>query len=141
MVDLDYPPFFIDRVEARYRSARRPATATALGGVCTAACGRRRRDRHSLNIDLATAPADLGTCEWRTGPVVPPPAGAPPLLQRPEQAATVSGIIGFPQRAEVGGEVTFGAKGVGVVRAEDLAAARQGILIQITGRLHLPQLR
>jgi hypothetical protein len=49
-------------------------------------------------------------------------------------------IIHHTQLAQVGGQVVRGAQGVGVVFAQYPAAAVQGVLVQVPGRLHLTQL-
>src|SRR5580693_4484199 len=53
---------------------------------------------------------------------------------------TASGvIIGLAEGAQVGGKVSRGDRGVGVVLAEDAALAVQDVLVQVAGGLHLAQ--
>src|SRR5947207_15971020 len=49
------------------------------------------------------------------------------------------GITGLPECVQVGGEVAGRDHGVGVVVAEHTAAAGQGVLIQLAGRLVLAE--
>ena len=44
-------------------------------------------------------------------------------------------IVCFAQRAQVGGQVARGGRCVGVVLAEDTAAAVEGVLVQVPGGL------
>jgi DNA-binding SARP family transcriptional activator len=48
-------------------------------------------------------------------------------------------IICLAERAQVGGQVGGGGEGVGVVVAQDAAAAVEGVVVQVVGGLHLAQ--
>jgi hypothetical protein len=70
----------------------------------------------------------------------PPAVGAPSLdaNQRAGQAATLSSeAIRLVRGALASGEVARRGQGAGVVLAEHLAAAGQGVLVQVAGRLML----
>ena len=46
-------------------------------------------------------------------------------------------IVCLAERAQVDGEVVGGVQGVGVVVAQDAAAAVEGVLVQVAGGLDL----
>jgi hypothetical protein len=54
-------------------------------------------------------------------------------------ARSDSGCTGFPERAQVGGEIARRGQGVGVVVAEHPAAAGHRVLVQLAGCLILAQ--
>src|SRR5215472_6810727 len=49
-------------------------------------------------------------------------------------------VTGFLQRAQVFGEVAGGPQSLGVVVAQDVAAAVEGVLVQVAGGLQVPEL-
>src|SRR4051812_34149962 len=77
-----------------------------------------------------------------------PVRGAPPALPvfcyvpvvSRCSATPAAGLLLFAQRLQVGGEVVSRAEGVGVVVAEDGAAAGEGVLVEFAGLLVFAQL-
>src|SRR5262249_5328627 len=67
-------------------------------------------------------------------------SGSHPVARDHEDQKTASwGIICLGQRAQVGGEIGGGGQRVGVVLAQDAAAAVEGVLVQVAGGLELAQ--
>jgi len=118
------------RTACAARTPGRTATVSSRSIVPGAAVARHVRGDMVIDTPLILSPtAAIGPWwlpgRWR-------------CIRTPKRAASRL-IVGLAQRAQVQGQVVRGDQGAGVVLAQHPAAAVQGVLVQVPGRLHLTQ--